>query len=40
MYGRASVLSDIIVGKFVYHLPFYRLIQQYRESGITISDSR
>ena len=35
----ASVLSDIIVGKFVYHLPFYRLIQQYRESGITISDS-
>ena len=35
----ASVLADIIVGKFVYHLPFYRLIQQYRESGITISDS-
>ncbi|MFR4738962.1 IS66 family transposase [Phocaeicola coprocola] len=35
----ASVLTDIIVGKFVYHLPFYRLIQQYRESGITISDS-
>ena len=35
----ASVLSDIIVGKFLYHLPFYRLIQQYKESGITISDS-
>ena len=35
----ASVLSDIIVGKFVYHLPFYRQIQQYRECGITISDS-
>lgn len=35
----ASVLADIIVGKFVYHLPFYRLIQQYRESVITISDS-
>lgn len=35
----ASVLSDIIVGKFVYHLPFYRLIQQYIESGITVSDS-
>ena len=34
-----SVLADIIVGKFVYHLPFYRLIQQYKESGITISDS-
>lgn len=35
----ASVLTDIIIGKFMYHLPFYRLIQQYRESGITISDS-
>ncbi len=35
----ASVLSDIIVGKFIYHLPFYRQIQQYRECGITISDS-
>ena len=32
----ASVLSDIIVGKFVYHLPFYRQIQQYRECGITM----
>lgn len=35
----ASVLTDIIIGKFMYHLPFYRIIQQYRESGITISDS-
>ena len=35
----ASVLTDIIIGKFMYHLPFYRLIQQYSESGITISDS-
>lgn len=35
----ASVMTDIIIGKFMYHLPFYRLIQQYRESGITISDS-
>lgn len=35
----ASVLTDIIIGKFMYHLPFYRLIKQYRESGITISDS-
>src|SRR3712207_1676005 len=26
----ASVLTDIIIGKFMYHLPFYRLIQQYR----------
>lgn len=35
----ASVLTDIIIGKFMYHLPFYRHIQQYKESGITISDS-
>lgn len=35
----ASVLADIITGKFMYHLPFYRQIQQYREAGITISDS-
>ena len=35
----ASVLTDIIIGKFMYHLPFYRQIQQYKESGITISDS-
>ena len=35
----ASVLTDIIIGKFMYHLSFYRIIQQYRESGITISDS-
>lgn len=25
----ASVLTDIIIGKFMYHLPFYRQIQQY-----------
>lgn len=39
MYGGAFALSDIIVGKFVYHLPSYRLIQQYMESGITVSDA-
>ena len=35
----ASVLTDIIIAKFVYHLPFYRVIQQYRESGVVVSDS-
>ena len=35
----SSVLTDIIIGKFMYHLPFYRLTQQYRESGIGISES-
>jgi transposase len=35
----ASVLTDIIIGKFMYHLPFYRQIGQYKEAGITLSDS-
>ena len=35
----SSVLTDIIVNKFVYHLPFYRIIQQYKEGGFTVSDS-
>ena len=35
----ASVLTDIIISKFMYHLPFYRQIQRYKEAGITISDS-
>lgn len=35
----ASVLADIITGKFMYHLPFCRQIQQYKAAGITISDS-
>lgn len=35
----ASVLTDIVISKFMYHLPFYRVIQQYKESGIVISDS-
>ena len=35
----ATVLTDIVIGKFMYHLSFYRQIQQYKEAGITISDS-
>ncbi|MBO7417128.1 MAG: IS66 family transposase [Bacteroidaceae bacterium] len=35
----ASVLTDIIVGKYMYHLPFYRQIQQYREYGVSLNDS-
>lgn len=34
-----SVLADILVQKFVYHLPFYRVIQKYREMGVSVSDS-
>lgn len=35
----ASVLTDIVIGKFMYHLPFHRQIQQYKEAGIAISNS-
>ena len=35
----ASVLADIILDKFMYHLPFYRVIQKHRESGIVLNDS-
>ena len=34
-----SVLADILVQKFVYHLPFYRVIQKYREMGVSVSES-
>jgi transposase len=35
----ASLLADIIIQKFFYHMPFYRVIQKYKELGVTISDS-
>lgn len=35
----ASLLADIIISKYLYHLPFYRVIETYRELGVTISSS-
>lgn len=35
----ASVLADILIQKYQYHLPFHRVIQQYKESGVLISSS-
>ena len=35
----ASLLADIVISKYVYHLPFYRVIQSYRELGVSISSS-
>lgn len=35
----ASILADIITGKFLYHLPFYRIIKRYGEAGFDVSDS-
>lgn len=34
-----SLLADILIDKYVYHLPFYRVIQKYRELGVVLSDS-
>ena len=31
----ASVLTDLIINKYFYHLPFYRVIQKYKELGVT-----
>ena len=34
-----SVLTDIFIDKYVYHLPFYRVIQKYKELGVKLNDS-
>jgi len=36
-YAGATVLADISIDKYVYHLPFYRQIQMFQQQGITIS---
>lgn len=40
-YGMAgaSLLTDIVLLKFFYHLPFYRIIEQYREDGLRVPAS-
>ena len=34
-----SLLADILINKYFYHLPFYRQIQKYKELGVTLSDA-
>ena len=34
-----SLLADILIDKYAYHLPFYRVIQKYKELGVLLSDS-
>lgn len=34
-----SLLADILINKYIYHLPFYRQIQKYRELGVVLSDA-
>lgn len=36
-YAGASVLADIVIDKYVNHLPFYRQIQMFRQQGISIA---
>lgn len=35
----SSILTEIIIQKFQYHLPFYRVIQKFKSLGLQISDS-
>ena len=34
-----SLLADILIDISVYHLPFYRVMQKYKELGVLLSDS-
>ena len=36
-YAGATLLADIVIDKYVNHLPFYRQIQMFQQQGITIS---
>ncbi|MGL5691529.1 MAG: IS66 family transposase [Bacteroidales bacterium] len=38
-YASASLLTDLIVGKYVNHLPFHRQIQMYKRLGVSIPAS-
>ena len=35
----SSLLSEIIVQKFLYHMPFYRILHKFKTMGLNISDS-
>jgi transposase len=35
-YATPSLLADLIVGKYVDHLPFYRQIQMYKRLGVSL----
>ena len=36
-YAGATVLADIIIDKYVNHLPFYRQVQMFKQAGISIA---
>ena len=35
----SSLLTEIIIQKFLYHLPFYRTISKFKELGVVVSES-
>ncbi|WP_434738738.1 IS66 family transposase, partial [Phocaeicola barnesiae] len=35
-YASASLLTELMVGKYVDHLPFYRQIQMFKRIGISL----
>ena len=35
----SSLLTEIIIQKYLYHLPFHRIIQKFKDSGFVISNS-
>jgi transposase len=38
-YAGASLLSDLVIDKYVNHLPFYRQVQMFSQQGISIAPS-
>ena len=36
-YAGSSILADVVIDKYVYHLPFYRQLQILRQQGIELS---
>lgn len=38
-YASASLLAELMIGKYVDHLPFYRQIQMFGRLGVTLADA-
>lgn len=38
-YAGASLLAELMINKYVNHLPFYRQIQMFKQSGISLPAS-
>lgn len=38
-YADATLLAELMIGKFAYHLPFYRQVKMFRSLGIDLPES-